>query len=202
MRNSAIDVFEMQSGLIHKQINGPDQRNTLIEIPRFLDVLYPVTSMRWIPDISGEVGYDTLLAGYADSALKFWNVGKQHKDYEIDEEGNLGIYSVDYSVVGDKIATGGADRSVRIYCNNSKKLITEMKGLVNNELVHHFNRIHCVKFGEDEHTVISGGTDMIVTVHDTRDCKSVAKINGPYILGEAIDVNGNELLTGSYRSKD
>jgi len=202
MRDTSINVYNMDGGHLHKQINKPDPRENEIRDTGLLDVKYPVTSMRWIPDLSGEVGYDTLLASYANSNMKFWDISMANKDYEIDERDNLGIYSVDYSQIGDKIISGGADRSVRMYCNNTKKLINEMKGCVNNEILHHYNRIHCVKFGEDDNTAYSGGTDCVVSIHDTRQQKPVHNIEGPYIIGDTLDFKDNELLTGSYRSKN
>lgn len=74
--------------------------------------------------------------------------------------------------------------------------------LLKQGVINHFNRIHCVKFDPDEHIIYSGGADRIVTIHDVRIKDPVKTILGPYVIGDAIDVRDNELLTGSYRSKD
>lgn len=42
----------------------------------------------------------------------------------------------------------------------------------------------------------------MLTIHDTRKRDPVANILGPYIIGDSIDIWNNNLLTGSYRSKD
>jgi WD40 repeat protein len=193
----------MENGELFREIQKVDPREYEIRDTGYVDVLYPVTSLRWVPDIGGIIGHDTLIASYANCAIKFWDVSNNKKDYEINERDNLGIYTMDYSRVGDKIATGGVDRIVRVYSNTTKNLICELKGAVNDKThIHHLNRIHCVKFGTDDHIVYSGGVDGILTIHDIRQKDPVKNILGPYIIGDAIDVFGNVLLTGSYRAKD
>lgn len=142
-RNAAINVYNMESGELFREIQKADPREYEIRDTGYVDVLYPVTSFRWIPDIGGEIGHDTLVASYANSAIKFWDVGNSKKEYEINERDNLGIYTLDYSRVGDKIATGGVDRKVRVYSNTTKELICELYGAINDkEHIHHLNRIH------------------------------------------------------------
>ena len=71
------------------------------------------------------------------------------------------------------------------------------------QTVHHFNRIHCVKFNpEDERIIYSGGADRNLTIHDTRCREPLRNLIGPYVLGDAIDVRGTHLLAGSYRSEE
>lgn len=46
---------------------------------------------------------------------------------------------------------------------------------------------------------VSGGWDKTVLVWDLRVGRAVRSIHGPYICGEAVDVSGSTLLTGSWR---
>lgn len=55
---------------------------------------------------------------------------------------------------------------------------------------------------EDDNVIYSCGADKKVSVHDTRVKDPVASILGPYVIGEAIDIQNTKLLTGSYRSED
>lgn len=62
----------------------------------------------------------------------------------------------------------------------------------------HTNRIFCVKFDESQPNLIySGGWDCSVNIWDIRTAKCTGSIFGPQICGEAIDVSGTQLLTGS-----
>jgi WD40 repeat protein len=57
------------------------------------------------------------------------------------EEGNKGIYSLDYNSTGTLLATGGADATIRIYDDKTNKVIQSYQpGL--RDVVHHFNRVH------------------------------------------------------------
>lgn len=114
-RNAAINIYDLESGELFKEIQRVDPRDYEIKDTGPRDVLFPVMGMRWIQDMAGEVGHDTLMAAYANSSIKFWNANTGSKDYEINERENYGIYALDYTQVGDKFVTGGADRCVRVY---------------------------------------------------------------------------------------
>ena len=67
----------------------------------------------------------------------------------------------------------------------------------------HSNRVFSVKFKPDNpNIVVSGGWDNTVQVWDVREEKSVQSFYGPHICGDAIDVHGNTILTGSWRPED
>jgi WD40 repeat protein len=164
--DSSINVFSMKDECLFKEIQKVTKTESMC-ISAMEDGRYPVTSMRWIPAMISEETSDTMIASYGNGLIKFWDVEAQSKLYEIDEP-NPGIFCLDYTKLGDKFATGGIDRAIRVYSAKSKKLISEMKTPLDNSVIHHSNRIHCVKFDKDEHVLYSGGIDNVVTVHDTR----------------------------------
>ena len=67
----------------------------------------------------------------------------------------------------------------------------------------HSNRVFSVKFKPDNpNIVVSGGWDNTVQIWDVREEKSVQNFYGPHICGDAIDVYGNTILTGSWRPEN
>lgn len=101
------------------------------------------------------------------------------------------------------LATGGKDRYVRLYDEQTKSLIMKLKE--NKELPGHSNRIFCVKFDPAEpNRIISGGWDNTIQLYDIRQKGTVGSIYGPHICGDAIDFHndGNTILSGSYRQED
>jgi len=68
--------------------------------------------------------------------------------------------------------------------------------------VGHSNRIFSVKFTDDQNVIVSGGWDNTVFIWDIREAKSVGFIYGPHICGDAIDIRGDVMLTGSYSNRD
>ena len=64
----------------------------------------------------------------------------------------------------------------------------------------HSNRIYCVKFA-DSGLIASGGWDSVVYLWDVRTKRSIKQIIGPHIYGEAIDIHGNVMVTGSHKAK-
>lgn len=67
----------------------------------------------------------------------------------------------------------------------------------------HTNRVFCTKFlPEDPNVVLTGGWDRIMKIYDTRVGRPVGEILGPSISGDAIDVQGDEILAGSNRHKE
>ncbi|CAM9752483.1 unnamed protein product, partial [Chrysoparadoxa australica] len=64
----------------------------------------------------------------------------------------------------------------------------------------HSNRVFSVKFNpRDPEVLLSGGWDNTVQIWDMRVGHSVRSIFGPHLSGDALDISGNEVLTGSWR---
>ena len=113
------------------------------------------------------------------------------------------ILALDYNVDGTQWASGGADRTVRVYDEERpKEPKRELRGDAQNR-GGHSNRICSVCFMPDKPTCLfSAGLDNTVLMWDTRDQKPVALIKIPEveIAGDALDVKGTHtLLTGSWR---
>jgi COMPASS component SWD3 len=67
----------------------------------------------------------------------------------------------------------------------------------------HANRIFSIKFNPDDPNIIlSAGWDNTIYFWDIRDGKSFGSIYGPAVSGDALDIRGNLILTGSWRNKD
>lgn len=89
-----------------------------------------------------------------------------------------------------------------------------MRGSYGRERTGHSNRIFALKFSsEDDNVLLSAGWDntVLVTLQpgapalttpqiwDMRADTPVRSIFGPHVCGDAIDMSGNVVLTGSYR---
>ena len=66
----------------------------------------------------------------------------------------------------------------------------------------HNNRIFAVRFDDTGKQLISAGWDMTVKIWDLSTGTVVRSIFGPEISGDALDVVGDTLITGSHRSRD
>ena len=114
------------------------------------------------------------------------------------------VNALDYNKDGTQFATGGNDTKIRIYDEATKTMITAMEGGIRGEVskaeAGHSNRVFSVKFTHDENLLISGGWDNTVHIWDTRVGSTVRLLYGPHICGDALDLRGNEILTGSWRS--
>lgn len=61
-------------------------------------------------------------------------------------------------------------------------------------------KISCVKFSPlDPNLLVTGGSDKTMTLYDARFRVPVLSISGPFITGDAIDINPKDgkILTGS-----
>jgi len=77
---------------------------------------------------------------------------------------------------------------IEIYDDSKMERICELKSIGGSK--GHTNRIFCVKFDPlMANVVYSGGWDCIVNAWDLRNGKVIGNINGPQIVGDAIDVN-------------
>lgn len=114
------------------------------------------------------------------------------------------VYALDYNEEGTKFATAGKDTAVRVYDEATKSCIVTMKGGMGYSVQTspgHSNRIFSAKYiPGDENTIISGGWDNTVQIWDVRAGYAVRSFYGPHICGDSLDVFGNEIVTGSWRS--
>lgn len=110
--------------------------------------------------------------------------------------------ALDYNKDGSQFATAGKDRTIRVYDENTKSLITEMTGGIW-QYPGHSNRIFSLKYSPlDPNLIVSAGWDNTLYFWDVRDSKSFGSIYGPSVSGDSLDIKGKTVLTGSWRSKD
>ncbi|CAG9335515.1 unnamed protein product [Blepharisma stoltei] len=159
----------------------------------------PVTSIQFRPLISQAKTKHVLVATTAEGYIIHWHSTSGKILHTIGVE-NSQVLSVNYDSEGKYFAVGCEDMHVRVYDESTKTLISDMLP-GEGERSGHGNRIFKVRWFGDQ-TVISGGWDNNVLIWDVRTRRVQKCIYGPHICGDAIDVKGNELLTGSYTNND
>ena len=115
------------------------------------------------------------------------------------------MYSLAYSRDGAKFATGGKDAKLRIYDDETKKVINEFS---RNEFDLETTRGHCNRINAivwhptDPNILLSAGWDNSLQVWDLRSPIAVKSMIGPNVSGDALDVNEDLILTGSWRTEN
>jgi len=161
----------------------------------------PVTGIKFRPVGAAKVK-NVLLAVNADGSVSHWHITSGKCLHTIRDETNQ-LYCVDYRQDGTIFATAGKDFTVRVYDEATKTLMSEMRSGFGKVTPGHSNRVFSLKFNPtDPNILISGGWDNTVQIWDLRVEHAVRSIFGPHICGDAVDIHGDTLLTGSYRVKD
>eukprot|EP00002_Diphylleia_rotans_P003676 TRINITY_DN12561_c0_g1_i1.p1 TRINITY_DN12561_c0_g1~~TRINITY_DN12561_c0_g1_i1.p1 ORF type:complete len:289 (-),score=47.45 TRINITY_DN12561_c0_g1_i1:326-1192(-) len=159
----------------------------------------PVTNLRWRPGNSSQRTKNVLVATYAEGITRHWHV-TQSKCMDTIAEGENNLYALDYNPDATRFATGGKDYRIRVYDESTKQLCSTMTGGHNESTVGHANRIFSLKYHpRGDNMILSGGWDDTLQIWDVRVGQAVRSIYGPHICGDAIDMEGNEILTGSWR---
>ena len=192
--DGAIRVFSTQNGKLAYTLEGGS------------NVALPTTAIRFRPVTPTSRTKNVMLTANAAGTVQHWHMtsGKCLHDMPLDDENQ--VYALDYNDEGSQFATGGKDKCVRIFDEATKSLVVKMHGGLGYSVKNtpgHSNRIFSVKFMPgDENTVVSGGWDNTVQIWDIRSGAAVRSIYGPHICGDALDVIGNEIVTGSWRAND
>eukprot|EP01006_Ploeotia_vitrea_P038492 TRINITY_DN66241_c12_g1_i1.p1 TRINITY_DN66241_c12_g1~~TRINITY_DN66241_c12_g1_i1.p1 ORF type:complete len:391 (+),score=-17.72 TRINITY_DN66241_c12_g1_i1:69-1241(+) len=194
----------------------------------------PVISIKFRPNLeeNRNKNKNILISTNTAGTTQQWNLTSYKCIYTSRITDGEQLYCVDYDTQGQKFVTAGKDKILRLYDEETKKLVCTMEhgiktpNVVNinnnnnnidnnnidnneneedNRPTGHSNRIFACKFHPiDVNTIITGGWDRTLQIWDIREGKSVRKINGPFISGEGLDINHNglELLTGSWRANN
>ena len=157
---------------------------------------FPITCLRWKP-----FNRTTLILVTAEGYILEVHSKSGKILQEIIEENNP-LMCVDYSPDGMLFATGGNDKFVRLYDDNTKTLIKKLERHKYN-LPEHSNRIFSVKFSQkDTNLLLSGGWDNTILLYDIRAREVQNYLYGPHICGDGMDLKDDLLLTVSWEKED
>lgn len=146
---------------------------------------------------------NVFIAANAAGAVQHWHMTSGKCLHSLLDEENQ-VYALDYNEEGSKFVTAGKDTTLRVYDEATKTVIVSMRGGMGYSTAvtpGHSNRVFSCKFyPEDDNIIVSGGWDNTVQIWDIRAGHAVRSIYGPHICGDALDVVGNEIVTGSWRA--
>ena len=163
------------------------------------ELQFPVTSVRFNPKDP-----KVFIASSADGIIRGWTTKLSTFLWSIQEDDNQ-IYALDFQNTGSLFASAGKDCKVRIYDFETKKIVTELsRNEFDLETTRgHCNRIYSLKFSPtDTNTLISGGWDDTLQIWDLRASTAVRAIFGPHVCGDSLDIHGDQILAGSWRTVD
>ena len=157
---------------------------------------FPITCLRWKP-----FNRTTLLTVNAEGFIIQLH-SKSGKILQQIEEENNPLMCVDYSTDGVLFATGGNDKVVRLYDDNTKTLISKLERH-KYDLPEHYNRIFSVKFSKkDPNLLLSAGWDNTILLYDIRAREVQNYLYGPHVCGDGLDLKDDLLLTVSWEKED
>jgi COMPASS component SWD3 len=160
---------------------------------------YPITCIRWKPNIEDK-DKSILVSVSAEGIISQFHVKSGRELIKIQEQSP--IMCIDYTKEGNVFATGSNDMKVRLYDDNTKCCITEMKpsGFDNPG---HSNRIFSLNFHKEiQNLLTSGGWDNTIQFYDVRAGTIVNSLYGPHLCGDSLDTKGDYMLTGSWSLED
>jgi len=166
----------------------------------------PVTAMKWKSSLSNVGSSTCLMTTSSSGCIDIWHVQSSKCIYSINEEENQ-IFAFDISSEngnnGYKFASAGKDKIIRIYDDETKKLICSLEKGFMAKHVGHSNRIFSLKWKPDDPNIlISGGWDNCVLLWDLRSKNCFRSIFGPHIAGQTIDIQNDIIVTGSWRIRN
>lgn len=171
-------------------------------IERGSSAAFPTTSIRFRPLTHTTDVKNIFLSANAAGTVQHWHMTSGKCLHSVTDQHNE-VYALDYNNDGTLYATGGKDSIVRIYDEATKTIFSTLLGSTPGDYSMsapgHASRIFSVKFTHDKNVLLSGGWDNTVHIWDIRTRKSVRRLHGPHICGDALDIKGDEILTGSYR---
>jgi COMPASS component SWD3 len=138
----------------------------------------------------------------ASNDINYWHTTTGKCIYSMKGDGENSLYCLDYNKTGTAFACAGKDTAIRVYDDNTKSKVSELKSNIAKDIPGHSNRIFAVKFTDDPNILVSGGWDFTVMIWDLRVESPVGFVYGPHISGESIDTTGDLMVTGSYKAKN
>ncbi|XP_076458606.1 uncharacterized protein LOC143292303 [Babylonia areolata] len=116
------------------------------------------------------------------------------------------INAIDFNSDGYMFGTCGKDLSLRIYDTKSCKLVKEYQGISKERIASNSNteagntkRVFALRFTESEDILLTAGWDNHVKIWDIRTNDGIKRqFHGPHVCGDALDMTGGKILTGSW----
>ncbi|XP_037074644.1 receptor for activated C kinase 1A-like [Pollicipes pollicipes] len=133
--------------------------------------------------------------------------GADEKCTKFCDENNNRINAIDLNMTGEFLASGGKDLNIRIYDTKTQELKQEYTGFhmhsVDKDSGGHALSVYCIKFHPDQREVLlTGGWDDTIKIWDMRtEPGLVGSLGGPHICGEAIDIRGETVVSGSWQAE-
>jgi len=159
----------------------------------------PVTGIRWRPLVSVTKTKHILLSVTSDGGIIHWHA-TSGKELHRQMLPGTQCLACDFSKEGNMYAVGSQDMFIRIYDEATKAEISLLSQGVG-ERIGHSNRIFSVKWVSDS-IIASAGWDNNILLWDVRSQAVVRSIFGPHVCGDALDVRGDILVSGSFSSVD
>lgn len=164
----------------------------------------PATCVRFRPPSSqaSAATKNVLVVASAEGTVSHYHLTTQKLLHTIEERDNQ-VLALQYRPDGEAFATAGRDGKVRVYDENTKTLVSILSDGASRAIAGHSSRVFALKYKpNDTNLLLSGGWDNQVLMWDMRVGQAVRSIYGPHLCGDALDVRGDRVLTGSWRPHD
>jgi WD40 repeat protein len=173
----------------------------LLGSPKIIkDHQMPITTLKWKPGEFNPPTNRQLLSCASDGEIFCWQPHTGELLYRLKEEEENEIFCMDYSPTDNQFATAGLDHRIRIYDDETQKIVLKFLGSLDDQLGHS-NRIFALKYSpENPNILISGGWDNTVFIWDLRKTNPIGHILGPNCSGESLDIYGDYIIAGSYNN--
>jgi WD40 repeat protein len=141
----------------------------------------------------------TLIAASADGIIREWFTRNATVNWSVTEAPNQ-VFSLDISPHSDIFATAGLDKAIRVYDYPTRTIRQILSG---EEGFGHTNRIFSLLFHPtDANLLFSAGWDDSIQTWDLRMGGPVHAMFGAHVCSDTLDIHGNWLASGSWRTKD
>jgi len=119
------------------------------------------------------------------------------------DEGDNEIFALDFGPGGSRVATAGSDSCVRVYDEARQALETTFPRGGEGTREGHSSNVYALAWANEGggDVLVSGGWDSAIHVWDRRQKGSAGHMYGAYVCGDALDVRGHEVVSGSFREQ-
>jgi COMPASS component SWD3 len=189
--DGAIRVFSTQNGSLAYNLQSGS------------NVALPTTALKFRPpDATNSRTKNVFLAANAAGAIQHWHMTSGKCLHSFADAENQ-VYCLDYNEDGSQFVCAGKDTVVRVYDEATKSIVQAMSAnrfAGSRDTTGHSNRIFSARYvPQDQNLLMTGGWDNTVMLWDVRVGGSIRSFYGAHIAGDALDIYGNEVLTGSWR---